>query len=248
LFAVQDDLLFTVQQVLVLLHVAKAPLSVGLTRERIVTEALAVIDDEGLGSLSFRSLARRLSVNPTAIVWHVGTYEQLLSAVVSSTFLVRPKHEPTAPWQARVSDIAHSFRSDLHRHPNLAQLVGTQLATNAATEFGVFEDVLSALTDAQVPDESILACFDAFLGALVGFVVLELAQGPKHRTAEWAEAVVRKQAQIDPTLLPHLHKHREQLGGHLSFRTSSGAEAPLDDSFAALIRILITGIEAAARW
>ena len=46
--------------------------AIGLTRERIVEEAIALIDDEGLTGFSVRALARRLQVYPTALYWHVG--------------------------------------------------------------------------------------------------------------------------------------------------------------------------------
>src|SRR5438034_10612821 len=48
-----------------------------LTRERIVTEALAVIAQDGVQALTMRSLAARLGVVPGALYHHVGNNQQL---------------------------------------------------------------------------------------------------------------------------------------------------------------------------
>ena len=42
-----------------------------LTRERVVTEALAVIAEDGVPALTMRSLASRLGVVPGAVYHHV---------------------------------------------------------------------------------------------------------------------------------------------------------------------------------
>jgi TetR/AcrR family transcriptional regulator, tetracycline repressor protein len=221
----------------------RSPLAVGLTRERIMSEALAVIDADGVEAVSFRLLARRLGVNPTAVVWHVGTHEQLLSYVVASTLQVRPRKLATATWQERIEVIARMFRSALHRHPNLAKLVGTQLTTNAATQLETFEHLLAALVESGLSDDEVLFHFDALLGSIVGFVVLELSGAPKSGQAEWKEAVAKQRELIDEQQHPQLDRFRESLPDHLSFRTEGGAEAPLDASFKVLITLLISGIE-----
>lgn len=222
----------------------RSPLAVGLTRERIVSEALAIIDADGVDAVSFRLLARRLGVNPTAVVWHVGTHEQLLSYVVASTLQVRPRKLVTATWQERIEVIARVFRSALHRHPNLAKLVGTQLTTNAATQLETFEHLLAALVESGLGDDEVLFHFDALLGSIVGFVVLELSGAPKSGQAEWKEAVEKQRELIDEQQHPQLHRFKAPLVNHLSFRTQGGAEAPLENSFNVLISLLISGIEA----
>jgi TetR/AcrR family transcriptional regulator, tetracycline repressor protein len=223
------------------------PLAVGLTRERIISEALAVIDADGVEAVSFRLLARRLGVNPTAVVWHVGTHEQLLSHVVASTLQVRPPERTNATWQERIALLADMIRSELHRHPNLAKLVGTQLTTNAVTHLDTFEFLLAALVDSGLDDDEVLCRFDALLGSIVGFVVLELSTAPKSGQAEWKEAVVKQRESIDEQRHPHLHRFSGSLANHLSFRTESGAEARLDSSFEALINMLISGIAATVK-
>ncbi|HEX4776687.1 MAG TPA: TetR family transcriptional regulator, partial [Acidimicrobiia bacterium] len=48
----------------------------GVTKERIVDEALGIVERDGVDQLSMRKLAAQLGVQPTSIYWHVGGREQ----------------------------------------------------------------------------------------------------------------------------------------------------------------------------
>ena len=52
-----------------------------LTRERIVAEATAVIDAEGLDKLSMRAVASRLGVEAMSLYRHVANKGEMLDAV-----------------------------------------------------------------------------------------------------------------------------------------------------------------------
>jgi TetR/AcrR family transcriptional regulator, tetracycline repressor protein len=53
-----------------------------LNRDKVVEAALAIVEAEGIEKLSMRTLAAKLGVAVTAIYWHVGPREDLLSAIV----------------------------------------------------------------------------------------------------------------------------------------------------------------------
>jgi TetR/AcrR family tetracycline transcriptional repressor len=55
-----------------------------LTRQRVVTEALAVIAEDGVQALTMRSLAGRLGVVPGALYHHVGNKQQLQDVVLEA--------------------------------------------------------------------------------------------------------------------------------------------------------------------
>lgn len=221
----------------------RLPLSVGLTRERIVSEALTVIDAGGIGALTIRSLARRLNVNPTAIAWHVGTHEKLLSYVVASALRTPLQVDQESGWQSQVIAIGQSFRHDLHRHPNLAQLVGTQLTTNAVSHDETFEHLLGALIESGLRDEALLEHFDAVVGSVVGYVVIELGCPPDDGRAEWSEAVRERSQSINKSTHPNLYGVRNEIGKHFGFRSVNGSHIPLDGGFATLLKLLVIGIE-----
>ena len=56
----------------------------GLTRERIVDQAVALMDRDGSEALSMRGLARDLGVEPPALYWHFAGKDDLCRAVVDS--------------------------------------------------------------------------------------------------------------------------------------------------------------------
>lgn len=57
------------------------PATSGLSRERVVDAAEALVVDEGFDRLSLRTLAQRLGVAPMTLYRYVGTKEELLGAL-----------------------------------------------------------------------------------------------------------------------------------------------------------------------
>ena len=55
-----------------------------LSREKIVTEALSLIDAEGLAALSTRRLAGRLGVSGPSLYNHFATMDDLVEAVADA--------------------------------------------------------------------------------------------------------------------------------------------------------------------
>lgn len=50
----------------------------GVTRDRIVTAALDLLDEKGMDGVTVRALATRLDVRPSALYWHVRNKRELL--------------------------------------------------------------------------------------------------------------------------------------------------------------------------
>lgn len=57
-----------------------------LTLERIVAEAVALLDDEGVGRLTMRRLAERLDTGSTTLYWHVKTKDDVLDLAMDEVF------------------------------------------------------------------------------------------------------------------------------------------------------------------
>src|SRR5215204_12226 len=57
----------------------KAAARTSLTRERLVQQALAVADAEGIDAVTIRRLATELGVTPMALYWHFKTKDDLLA-------------------------------------------------------------------------------------------------------------------------------------------------------------------------
>ena len=89
-----------------------------LTRERVVEEAVALADGEGLGALSMRGLATRLGVEAMSLYHHVRSKDVLLDAMVDAVFA--EIHLPAASggpgWRAEMRARSVSGREALRRH------------------------------------------------------------------------------------------------------------------------------------
>src|SRR5829696_8037341 len=70
-----------------------------LTRQRVVTEALAVIAQDGIQAMSMRALAARLGVVPGALYHHFGNKQQLQDLVLDGVLAEVDVHtNPSLAW------------------------------------------------------------------------------------------------------------------------------------------------------
>jgi AcrR family transcriptional regulator len=89
---------------------------VPLSRERVLTAAVALADATGLGALTIRSLANELGVKPMAIYYHVANKEQILDGIVDLVFAEIELPAVGGEWRAELTRRAHSARQALRRH------------------------------------------------------------------------------------------------------------------------------------
>ncbi|MEV4069974.1 TetR/AcrR family transcriptional regulator C-terminal domain-containing protein [Nonomuraea fuscirosea] len=104
----------------------------GITRERIITAALELLDDQGMDALTVRALASRLDVRAPALYWHVRNKQELLDEMatevmrrVSSAFAAVP---PGDGWRDDLTAYARVLRSEYLRHRDGARIFsGTRI-------------------------------------------------------------------------------------------------------------------------
>ncbi|MEV8436052.1 TetR/AcrR family transcriptional regulator C-terminal domain-containing protein [Actinosynnema sp. NPDC051121] len=93
----------------------------GITRERIVTAALELLDDKGIDGLTVRALATRLDVRAPALYWHVRNKQELLDEMATEVMRrvtgALAAHPPGAGWRDDLAAYARVLRSEylLHR-------------------------------------------------------------------------------------------------------------------------------------
>ncbi|CAN5380687.1 hypothetical protein BH23ACT3_BH23ACT3_09330 [soil metagenome] len=97
----------------------RRPRADGLTVERIIAAALAVVDHEGLDTLTMRRLAEELSTASASLYRHVSSRDELLVAVVDHVIgeVVLPAGELDG--RQKVEWLAAELRRVLIAHPNL---------------------------------------------------------------------------------------------------------------------------------
>lgn len=108
---------------------SKAPLeSPGLSRERVCSEALALVDEEGLEALSMRRLGARLGVEAMSLYRHVRNKADLLDSLHAAVMADLPPLRATddEDWRGMLGSLAHGLRKALLRHPKVVALFATR--------------------------------------------------------------------------------------------------------------------------
>jgi AcrR family transcriptional regulator len=96
-----------------------------LTRDQIVKAALELLDAEGLEGLNMRALGRQLDSAATAVYWHVGTKEDLISLAGDRAWAEVELPDPAElGWREAASRMAASLYAMLSRHTWLVQAFG----------------------------------------------------------------------------------------------------------------------------
>lgn len=108
-----------------------------LTRERIVQEALALLDENGLDGVTLRRLAARLGVQAPTLYWHIRNKAELLTRLgdaILSPLVTLP--EPVdVDWRDWLLDAATRFRSALLAHRDGARVVSAAQLSPAMAAF-----------------------------------------------------------------------------------------------------------------
>jgi AcrR family transcriptional regulator len=104
-----------------------------LSRDRIVSTALALADSEGLEAVSTRRLASELGVTGPSLYNHVGTKEELLDDMVDAVLArvdtsMFDKLSVTNPaWRTALEKWARAYRETIAVHPNIVPALATGL-------------------------------------------------------------------------------------------------------------------------
>jgi AcrR family transcriptional regulator len=93
----------------------------GLSREEIITAAIAVADAEGPDAISMRRIARELHAGAMSLYWHVASKEELIDLMLDTLEAEIMMPEATGDWQADLREMAHRQRAGLLRHPWVMQ-------------------------------------------------------------------------------------------------------------------------------
>jgi AcrR family transcriptional regulator len=165
-----------------------------LSRELVMTTALALVDREGLSGLSMRRLAAELGVEAMALYRYAAGKDALLDGLVEAVFgefLATLREtapdtpgEPLIP-QARAGD----WRGELHRtvreihrvslrHPRVVPLYATRmlavpLAGRPRTVLLAQERVLALLAGAGLDDGRTRLAYRAVMAWALGYVFVE---------------------------------------------------------------------------
>lgn len=142
----------------------------------IAAAALKIVDRDGLGGLSMRSLAAALGTGPMTLYNYVKDRAELEELVAEAVISEVKVPAPSDDWGADVHAIAVAIWQTVRRHPNAVPLVLTR-RTVSASSYEAADRLIAALRRAGLADGDLLAAFRAVLGLVMGSAQAELA-GP----------------------------------------------------------------------
>lgn len=140
-----------------------------LTRERIVTAALQIVDTEGMRALSMRRLGTALQVDPSSIYYHVpnksALYDLVMDAVMSELDL--SGDDPQATAEERVLLGVNAFAAALLAHPHAIPLI---LSRPFMTEESLrpAEHLLGVMLEAGLDETTAMAGINAIAYYVLG--------------------------------------------------------------------------------
>ena len=124
-----------------------------LDRQRIVTEAVALLDADGLDGVTLRKLAARLGVQQPTLYWYLPNKAALLTeladTILSQEFADLAPPRADEPWQEWLAALGGRLRRALLAHPDGARLLS--LSQRSQRMAAISELAMSALVDRDVP-------------------------------------------------------------------------------------------------
>ena len=215
-----------------------------MSKDRVISTALSIIDSQGMEAFSMRGLAQALGVYPTAVYWYVPNRNALLAEVVSHAMNDVVPPEEVGDWRPWLKELFRRYRNTVRRHPNLAALMGAQLVSNAGVNPELVDRILTVLSRAGFEDDRVVRAFNTVIAIMVGFVTIEFATAPVEDTAAWAAELRKSFRMVNPQRHPVLARNLDRLENRAFIvRWQNGIEVPLDDSFEMYVDVAVKGLE-----
>jgi TetR/AcrR family tetracycline transcriptional repressor len=206
-----------------------------LSRQRIIDEALALLDDPSTGELSMRRLAQRLGVAPNALYTHVRGRSDLIAALVDEVYAgldLVPRAADS--WIEQLAELGRALRQHLLANPAVVPLALQQPGLGPhGLRLG--EAIYNVLRPAGFSDEAVVGTVAALHTYILGFVALEAPRAITDHDRD--DEFVRRLSALFAALPPDRFPHHVELAPLLT-RFSS------DDQFEFGLRTFLAGLAA----
>jgi TetR/AcrR family tetracycline transcriptional repressor len=206
-----------------------------LTREEIIKEALALLDEHGPGALSMRRLADRLGVAPTALYTHVRGKADLINGLIDQVYAgLTLKPDPDGDWTQQLTTLSQAIRAHLLAHPAVVPYALQQPGLGPHS-LRLGEAIYNVLRPAGFSDQAVVGTVYALLTYILGFVALEV---PRAGTdPQTSDEFVRRMWAFFAALPPGEFPHTVELAPLL-------ARISTDNQFEFGIRTFLAGLQA----
>ncbi len=188
---------------------AKQPLS----RDAIVTEALAQLTRDGLDSMSLRKVATALETGPASLYVYVSDLDEL-QALVFDRALARlaVRGAKQKDWRERVKKLLESYHRVLVSSPGLAQLAFRRAAVGP-NALRLADALLGELAGAGIDRRTAAWAIDLLFLYVTALAAEEgqRANDSEHDPSNPDGAVVRAIKGVSAKEYPHIHAAREEM-------------------------------------
>ncbi|QUQ67118.1 TetR/AcrR family transcriptional regulator [Kutzneria sp. CA-103260] len=144
------------------------------TIDEIQQAALEIVDRDGLGGLTMRSLASALGTGPMTLYNYVQDREHLEGLVADAVIASVRRPKRSADWRQDVTAIVTAIWQAMRAHPAAVPLVLVR-RTVSSTSYDLAETLITALARSGLSDADLLAAFRAVLAFVMGSAQSELA-------------------------------------------------------------------------
>jgi TetR/AcrR family transcriptional regulator, tetracycline repressor protein len=206
-----------------------------LSREEIIKEALALLDEHGPGALSMRRVADRLGVAPNALYYRVRGKADLIDGLIDEVYAgLDLDPDPGGDWTEQLATLSQGVRAHLLAHPAVVPFA-LQRPGLGPHGLRLGEAIYNVLRPAGFSDQAVVGTVYALLTYILGFVALEV---PRAGTdPQTSDEFVRRMWAFFAALPPGEFPHTVQLAAQL-------ARISTDDQFQFGIRTFLAGLNA----
>jgi AcrR family transcriptional regulator len=206
-----------------------------LSREKIIREALDLLEEHGSGALTMRRLAARLDVAPNALYSHVRGKADLIDGLVDQVYADLDLHpDPTGDWTEQLTTLSQTIRAHLLAHPAVVPFALRQPGPGPHG-LHLSEAIYTVLRPAGFSDQAIVGTVHTLLTYILGSVALEVPQA--RADPQTSNESVRRMWAFYSSLPPGEFPHHVQLAPLL-------AHTSTDDQYQFGIRTFLAGLKA----
>src|SRR5829696_5115779 len=145
-----------------------------LSRELIIKEALALLDEHGPEALSMRRLADRLGVAPTALYTHIRGKADLIEGLIDQVYAgLTLELNRSGDWTQQLTTLSQQIRTHLLDHPAVVPYALQQPGLGPHS-LRLGEAIYNVLRPAGFSNQAVVGTVYALVTYILGFVALEV--------------------------------------------------------------------------
>jgi TetR/AcrR family transcriptional regulator, tetracycline repressor protein len=186
-----------------------------LSQQRMLKEALVILDGQGLEALSMRALAERLGVTAMSLYRYCDSHDALLDAVHDEILAAHPPHPVTREqsWREVTTDMARALRRAFEAHPNAAMLFATRPARSQRSAEHV-DGVLGRLVESGFGLSIAVYLIDTVSAFTVGHCLAAFGQSVASTSRSDSEGVASQSPSSADPGLPCFRQLAKTKGAH----------------------------------